>query len=187
MKERIKMRKGLTITNNHGWTVEQLQRHEKTIKKASMAKRVAVIRLIMQGYYAIQVAELLNIHRETISSYVQKFNHGGMNALLHRDYSPGKPPFLSSEEEQELRRMLEHSTPAEEGYGFESRWDTRILKHVIEDKFAITMSRSGIGNMLKRWGFSYTRPTYTLKRANRQKQEAFQRELDMVKKTSQTM
>lgn len=57
----------------------------------------------------------------------------------------------------------------------------------IEDKFAITMSRSGIGDMLKRWGFSYTRPTYTLKRANRQKQEAFQQELDMVKKTSQTM
>ena len=53
--------------------------------------------LIMQGYYAIQVAELLNVHRETISSYVKKFNHGGMEALIHRDYSPGKPPFLSPE------------------------------------------------------------------------------------------
>src|SRR3954447_1390401 len=95
IKERVKMRKGLTITNDHGWTVEQLQAHEKTIKKATMAKRVAVIRLIMQGYYAIQVAELLNVHRETISSYVKKFNHGGMEALIHRDYSPGKPPFLS--------------------------------------------------------------------------------------------
>ena len=81
--------------------------------------------------------------------------------------------------------MIEHSTPIEEGYGCESCWDTRILKHVLEEKFSITMSRSGICEMLKRWGFSYTRPTYTLKRANRQKQEAFQRELDMVKKTPQ--
>lgn len=81
-----------------------------------MAKRVAVIRLIMQGYYAIQVAELLNLHRETISGYVKTFNQGGMEALLHREYS-GKPSFLSPEEEQELRRMIEHSTPAEEGYG----------------------------------------------------------------------
>jgi len=179
------MRKGVTITNNHGWTIEQLQAHEKTMKKASMAKRVAVIRLIMQGYYAIQVADLLNVHRETISTYVKKFNQGGMEALIHRDYSPGKPSFLSPEEEQEVRQMIEHSTPAEEGYGCESCWDTRILKHVLEEKFSITMSRSGICEMLKRWGFSYTRPTYTLKRANRQKQEAFQRELDMVKKTPQ--
>src|SRR6476646_3964912 len=119
------MRKGITITNDHGWTIEQLQAHEKTIKKTSMAKRVAVIRLIMQGYYAIQVAELLNVHRETISSYVKKFNHGGMEALLHRKYSPGKPSFLSPEMEQEVRRMIEHSTPAEERYGCDSRWDTR--------------------------------------------------------------
>ena len=50
--------------------------------------------------------------------------------------------------------MLEHSTPAEEGYGCESCWDTRILKHMLEEKFEITMSRSGIKDMLKRWGFS---------------------------------
>ena len=88
------MRKGITITNDHGWRIEQLQAHEKTIKKASMAKRVAIIRLVMQGYYAIQVAELLNVHRETISSYVKKFNQGGMEALLHRGYSSGKPAFF---------------------------------------------------------------------------------------------
>ena len=147
-----------------------------------MAKRVAVIRLIMQGYYAIQVAELLHVHRETISDYVKKFNHGDIDELLHRDYSLGKPPFLSSEEEQELRRMIENSTPAEERYGCESGWDTRILKHVIENKFGIIMSRNGIGDMLKRCGFRYTRPTYTLKRANPEKQAAFQRELNMIKK-----
>ena len=154
-------------------------------EKASMVKRVTIIRLVMQGYYAIQVGELLNVHRETISSYVKKFNQGGMEALIHRDYSPGKPPFLLPEEKQEVKRMIEYSTPAEEGYGYESCWDTRILKHVLEAKFSITMSRSGICEMLKHWGFSYTRPTYTLKRANRQKQEAFQRELYMVKKTPQ--
>jgi hypothetical protein len=33
MKEQMNMRKGLTITHGHGWTVERLQAHEKTIKK----------------------------------------------------------------------------------------------------------------------------------------------------------
>ncbi|WP_263432913.1 hypothetical protein [Metabacillus rhizolycopersici] len=41
-----------------------------------MAKRVAVICLIMQGYYAIQVTELLNVHRETITNYIKKLNEG---------------------------------------------------------------------------------------------------------------
>ena len=149
------MGKGLTITNSHGWTMERLQVYEKTIKKASMAKRVAVIRLIMQGYYAIQVAKLLNLHRETISIYVQKFNEGGMETLLHREYAPGNSPFLSFEQETEVKQMLEHSTPSDEGFGCESCWDTRILKHVLAEKYSITMSRSGIDKMLKRWGFSY--------------------------------
>jgi transposase len=146
----------LQITNTHGWTIEQLQSQEKAIQKASMAKRIAVIRLIMQGCYAIQVAELLNIHRETISEYVKKFNTGGMEELLRRGYAPGRLPYLSPEEEQEVRHMLECSTPTEEGYGCETCWGTRILKEVIEDKFSVTMSRGGVRHMLKRWGFRYT-------------------------------
>lgn len=135
-----------------------------------MAKRVAVVRLIMQGHYAFEIAGWLNIHRQTVSKYVKKFNQGGMDSLLHREYAPGKTPFLSPEE----------------GYGCETCRDTRILQEVLKKKFAVTMSRSGIGDMLKRWGFSYTRPTYTLKRADRKKQKAFQKELDMIKKTRQT-
>jgi transposase len=180
------MGKGLQITNTHGWTVERLQAHEKTIQKASMARRVATIRLLMQGYYAIQVAELLTLHRETVSEYVKKFNAGGMEGLLHREYAPGRRAYLAPEEEQEIRRMLECSTPAEEGYGCESCWDTRILKEVFEDRFSVTMTRGGIGLMLKRWGLSYTRPTYTLKRADKNKQKSFERQLEVIKKTPQT-
>jgi len=58
-KERMK-KKGLQIMNDYGWTIERLQEQERWMKKANMAKRIAVIRLIMQGYLGIQVAELLN-------------------------------------------------------------------------------------------------------------------------------
>lgn len=123
----------------------------------------------MQGYYAIQVAEFLHLHRETVSEYVKNFNEDGMEGLLHRKYARGRCAYLSPEEEQDVRRMLECSTLAEEGYGCESCWDTCILKEVFEDHFSVTMTRGGIGLMLKRWGLSYTRPTYTLKRAEMRK------------------
>ncbi|WP_244886864.1 hypothetical protein [Domibacillus aminovorans] len=57
----------------------------------------------------------------------------GVKALLHRGSSPGKPPLLSPDQEAEVKRMIEHSTPAEEGHGCESSWDTRILKHVLDE------------------------------------------------------
>lgn len=177
------MGKGLQVKNTHGWTVECLQAQEKTIQKASMARRVTAIRLLMQGYYAIQVAELLHVHRETISEYVKKFNEGGVEGLLHREYAPGRRAYLSPKEEQEVRQMIEFSTPTEEGYDCESCWDTRILKEVLEDLFSVTMTRGGIGHMLKRWGLRYTRPTYTLKRADPNKQKTFKRQLDRIKKT----
>ncbi|KYD22758.1 winged helix-turn-helix domain-containing protein [Parageobacillus toebii] len=36
--------------------------------------------------------------------------------------------------------------------------------------------------MLHRWEFRYTRPAYTLKRANPQKQKEFQQEMELIKK-----
>ena len=96
------MGKGLQMANTHGWTIDHLQFQEKALQKTAMAKRVTVIRLLMQGYYAIQIAKLLHIHRETISGYAKKFNEGGMEALLHRNYAPGRRPYLLPEEAQEL-------------------------------------------------------------------------------------
>jgi len=129
------------------------------MNKANMAKRIAMIHLIMQGYLGIQVAELLNIHRETISIYVQKLHQGGVDALFKRHCVPGRKPYPSSDEERELRKMPGESTPADKGYGIETGWNTRIIQHELEEKFSVTMS-------LHRWGFRYTRPAYTLKRAN---------------------
>ncbi|RDE26978.1 winged helix-turn-helix domain-containing protein [Parageobacillus thermoglucosidasius] len=51
----------------------------------------------------------------------------------------------------------------------------------LEEKISVTMSRGGIGDMLHRWGFHYTRPTYPLKQVL-QKQKEFQQEMELIKK-----
>jgi hypothetical protein len=48
---------------------------------------------------------------------VKKFNTGGMDELLSRGYAPGRIPYLTVEEEAEVRHMITFSTPTEEGYG----------------------------------------------------------------------
>lgn len=181
------MRKQLCITNSHGWDTQSLQEFEQKTKDTLSLKRIMAVRLVMQGYKGLDVAMLLGIHRQSVSTYVHSFNQGGMDCLLACGKAPGRLPYLSEQEEQEVRHVLTNSTPAAEGMGPESYWDTRVLQAFLEDRFSVIMTRSGIGEMLKRWGFSYTRPTYRLVKADVEKQEAFQAELDMVKKTSLTI
>lgn len=177
--------KALTITNDHGWTPTDLRQYEKTIPNGKMRQRVMTIRLIMEHYTGKEVAHLLNLHRETVSTYVKTFNQHGMDGLLTREYSTGKPPYLTQKEKEELRHMILESTPEKEGFGIDVNWDTRVIQHVINEKFSVTMSRSGIYRMLTGMGLSYTRPTYTLAKADRNEQKQFLQDMKMVKKTSQ--
>lgn len=45
-------------------------------EKTSMAKRIRMIRLVIQGYLGIKVAQSLNLHREAVSIYAKKLNQG---------------------------------------------------------------------------------------------------------------
>jgi transposase len=176
------MMKTLKITNTHGWTTTDLRQYEKTIQNVKMRQRVMTIRFIMEHYTGKEVAHLLNLHRETVSTYVKTFNQYGMNGLLTREYSTGKPPYLTKEEKEELRRMIVESTPEKEGFGIDVNWDTRVIQHVIDEKFSVTMNRSGIYRMLLHMGLSYTRPTYTLAKADKEEQKPFLQDMEMVKK-----
>jgi transposase len=113
------------------------------------------------------------MHRQSVSAYVNHFNCGGMDQLLERKSAPGRSPYLSETEEAEVKRWLIESTPAKEGLGPESYWDTRVLQHVLGERFHLVMSRNEITDMLHRWSFRYTRPTYRLEKADLEKQKHF--------------
>ncbi|QPW51775.1 helix-turn-helix domain-containing protein (plasmid) [Bacillus thuringiensis] len=140
------------------------------------------IRLVMDGHSATSAAQIIGICRQSVSTYVKIFNSAGIEGLLERRYPPGRTPYLSSSEETEIRNILIESTPYQEGIGPETHWDTRVLQHLLEERYHISMSRDGICDMLHRWGFTYTRPTYRLKKADPLKQQKFLRELNWIKK-----
>ncbi|QPW51561.1 winged helix-turn-helix domain-containing protein (plasmid) [Bacillus thuringiensis] len=56
------------------------------------------------------------------------------------------------------------------------------MRDVIEDKLSVSMSHGGLGHMQNRWGFSYTQPTHTLKKTDKEEQTDFQQKLDELKK-----
>ena len=130
----------------------------------------------------VDVAIILGIHRQSVASYVKKFKEHALEGLLTRKQIPGEKPYLTKQQQEKLKQLILHTTPAELQFGQESFWK-RNIQYVIKEKFAICMSREGIRKMLHRMKFSYTNATYVLKKANKEKQVQFQKQLDMIKKT----
>ena len=82
----------------------------------------------MEGYKAIDVAAMLNVHRQSVSTYVKNFEEGGIPKLLHRKTLPGKVPYLSKEEQNELKQTILTKTPHELGMGLECHWNTIVIQ-----------------------------------------------------------
>ena len=53
-----------------------------------------------------QVAEMIGVDRKTVGHWIATYASEGLDALLARDYSPGRPPRLSQEQQELLRAAL---------------------------------------------------------------------------------
>ncbi|RXS90447.1 winged helix-turn-helix domain-containing protein [Geobacillus sp. PK12] len=174
--------KRLKITNDHGWTSRTLRKQERKIKNVALRQRVMAVRLVMEGYLGKDVAAMLHLCRQSVAFYVSLFNEGGLDLLLDRKSPPGREPFLTPEQQQELKQTILTRTPAELGWDIAASWNTRILQSYIREHYGVTMSREGIRKLLHRMRLSWTRPTYTLAKGDAEQQQAFKKQMELIKK-----
>ncbi|WP_436197916.1 hypothetical protein [Geobacillus thermocatenulatus] len=71
----------------------------------------------MEGYLGKEVASMVNVCRQTVSHSVSLFNEGGLELLLHRDFAPGREPFLTEEQQEEIKQLVLTTTPVGTGLG----------------------------------------------------------------------
>ncbi|WP_155251468.1 helix-turn-helix domain-containing protein, partial [Bacillus thuringiensis] len=81
--------------------------------------------MVMEGYTMVDVAAILGMHRQSVASYVKKFKEHELEGLLTRKQIPGKKPYLTKQQQEELKQLILHTTPAELQFGQESFWNTR--------------------------------------------------------------
>lgn len=79
------MRK-LKIKNQDLVSLEEMLKKEEEIRHRGLKKRIKTIQLIMLGMSGNEAAEYLNISRHSVAKYVKKFNEGGIEELLKRNY-----------------------------------------------------------------------------------------------------
>jgi len=148
---------------------------------ARMHIRYNTLILHYRGYTNIHIASILGLCEHTVGKYINAYESKGIEGL-EMGKSTGYPKFLTDEQEQELYKDITTKTPDEVGFDYRKNWTADIIREWVKIKFGIEYSIRGIYHVLHRLNLSYTRPTYTMAKADEAKQEEFKAEFELLKK-----
>ncbi|MNF88877.1 hypothetical protein D3C84_713800 [compost metagenome] len=93
---------------------------------------------------------------------------------------------MTEEQELEVCYLIVEKTPEDVGFPAEMNWTAPLVRDWIERTFDVKYSDRGARKLLKQLGFSYTKPSYTLAKADPAKQAAFKETFEAVKKIATT-
>jgi transposase len=162
----IEMKKA-EIQYLHGETKVSLKKAKIEFRKIPKAEtKITTIMLCLDGHGVLGIKRMLNMSDKTVSKYIRLFNNGGLEELLKYGKGSGKPPKLSKQERDLLAEKI-LSTPKECNCGESTNWTSKLVQEFIKNEFGKGMGLTGIQALLHRMGFSFTRPTYTLARADK--------------------
>ncbi|MGL5749304.1 MAG: IS630 family transposase [Paraclostridium sp.] len=152
----------------------------KVEKNVRMYKRYSVILKHLQGMSNKKIAEMELLEAHAVGNYIKKYHEGGLSALEIK-YSPGAPRKMTSEQEEKLVEIVTGNIPED----YMCNWTIAIIQELIKKEFNIKMCHSAVAVVLHRLNLSYTRPTYTLAKADEEKQIKFIEDFEVLKKIPQ--
>src|SRR6202521_3316254 len=129
-----------------------LRRLAAQAEDADQARRLLALAAVCDGMNREEAARIGGMDRQTLRDWVHRFNEQGAEGLINAK-SPGRPPKLSMEQKEELRRLVEAGPdPEKDGV---ARWRCVDLKRVLGERFGVDLSAVSLGRVLKKLGFSH--------------------------------
>ena len=154
-------------------------------KKVRVFKRYQALYLFLSGKTREEVAEIVGISPNTVSNIHTAYKTEGLKGIPDKPV-PGRPTRLTEEQQSELKWVILNNVPSDVGFPAEFNWTAGLIGKYIKREYGYKYSIRGITGMLGRMGLSYTRPTYVLAKADKQKQEEFVQDFEKLKKNSWT-
>ncbi len=138
--------------------------------------RKQAIRLKKRGTSFVDIAEVLGVHRNTVSGWWRIYETEGAKALksARRGRKKGEKRTLTGDQENELQQILCDKTPDQLKLTF-ALWTRQAVQELIKIRCGVTMPIRTVGEYLKRWGFTPQKP---LKQAYEQRPPEVQRWLN---------
>ena len=150
--------------------LEHLAEHDPARR---VRMRAHSLLLSFRGSSIDEIAHIYQVHRNTVSSWIDHWEQGGVNGVPDKPRSGG-PPKLTASEKEAAQALLETYPNAP---------NTVLAK--LSEKTGKTISRSTLKRMAKGAGLRWKRMRKSIK--NKRDDQAFaqaQKEIDALKKTS---
>ncbi|MGD8778841.1 MAG: winged helix-turn-helix domain-containing protein [Ignavibacteria bacterium] len=128
--------------------------------------RVQAVRLRKKGKKFIEIAEIIGVHRNTVSQWWKSYQADGQKGIKskRRGRQYGDLRSMSIEQEKEIQKLICDKTPDQYKLTF-ALWRRQAVQELIKHQLGIYMPIRTVGEYLKRWGFT---PQEPLRRAYQQ-------------------
>jgi len=166
-------------TREEKLAIKKLMRKTKNVV---MHKKYLVIHLHMREYTNKHIAIIVDLDVQTVGIYIKTYKNHGVDGLIPKK-SPGRPRFLSKEQEEQLYKTIVGKTPDEVGFDGLKNWTAKIACQWVYKEFGVQYTVNGMLDLFHRLDLSYTRPTYVLEKADPVKQEEFKEKFEEEKKS----
>ena len=150
--------------------VRQLREDHRRAADKRQADRIKTVILLGTSWSVRDVAEVLLLDPDTLRRHVERYQSGGVEALLAMNYR-GSQPRLNADQQTQLDAHLSQHIYLS---------SAQIVVY-IEQTFDICYSVSGLTDLLHRLDYAYKKPKLVGGKADGESQRAFVKQYDKIK------
>ena len=126
-------------------------------------RRKLAIRKVLSGRTQADVADFLGVHPVTVAKWMKAYRAGGDDALTAKPI-PGRPRFLTDEQEAQVRSWL-LKKPTDFGFRTDL-WTAARVAQLIRDKLGVRFHPSYLREWLSKRRYSPQKPVRRAKQRN---------------------
>ena len=164
--------------------IVQLKKSARKAHDARQRRQYDIVRLFLQGWKKSEIAKIMDMSLQGIYNVLNRYKAKGIGGLL-LGKAKGRERKLTAEQESELYTVISEKLPKDVGLEPFCNWTAPLACKYVKEHFGVDFSERGMRDVFYRLKLSYTRPTYTLAKADPVKQEEFKERLEGIKKTSE--
>ncbi|EKQ53056.1 MULTISPECIES: helix-turn-helix domain-containing protein [unclassified Clostridium] len=145
-------RKGIKIITLHGCSMEELREMENSLENEFERNMITAVIMRYEGVSTIKIAELLLKSKQTVISYIKRWNAEGLKVL--GEIHGGRKRTFTSEMLDDLINTVLNLHPSDLGYK-KNMWTYKLLSEYIYKNYGEKYSIEYIRVLLKRNNLNY--------------------------------
>lgn len=139
--------------------------------EARYEKRCRAIEAVREGATIEAVARVLGVSPRTVFYWLERYRHGGYDALREGQRS-GRKRKLDAQLLRWLYKAITQHDPRQYDFPF-NLWTLGLMRILLKRKFGVPLSKSAISRLLRHLGLSAQRPIYKSYKRNPQEMKKY--------------